>query len=250
MLVPVRSLLAALILAACATPATVTPEPTPTPAPTTDTAKPADPAPDPAPDPTAPAQPAATSPVDVATLTGYVSAQESSGDLPPQLTGRVAELDTSVAGVWRIVLTDGAKSHWLKIQVPAALPPPLRVDDEVRATLGGSGGGPNYFLTLIFKTPTGDLLLAVNAVPDGWQITRGKQISSDRGRDYSERHYGVNFTHAGATVLGAGGWSRMDVGGATYYVWGSAAKRKLRVGKRPMPDYVGGWLDSAIVRTR
>lgn len=242
MLVPVRSLLAALALAACDAPATVTPEPSPTPAPTPDEPDPANP------DPTKPAT--QSPPLAVASLTGYVSAQESSGDLPAQLTARIAELDTSVAGVWRIVLSDGTTSHWLKIQVPAALPPPLRVDEQVRATLGGSGGGPNYFLTILFTTLTGDLLLAVNAVPDGWQITQGKQIRSDRGSHYTERHHGVNFTHAGATVLGTGGWARLDVRGATYYVWGSAARRKLRVGKRPMPDYVGGWLDSAIVRAR
>lgn len=248
MLVPVRSLLAALNLAACTAPATVTPEPAPTPAPTTNLSKPVDPTPAPTTDPIQPAT--QSPPIAVTSLTGYVSAQESSGDLPAQLTARVTELDTSVAGIWRIVLSDGTNSHWLKIQVPAALPPPLRVDEQVRAVLSGSGGGPNYFLTMIFTTLTGDLLLAVNAVPDGWQIAQGKQISSDRGSDYTERHYGVNFTHAGVTVVGTGGWARMDVGGAAYYVWGSAARRKLRVGKRPMPDYVGSWLDSAIVRAR
>jgi hypothetical protein len=38
--------------------------------------------------------------------------------------------------------------------------------------------------------------------------------------------------------------------GCAHYLRGSAAERQLDPGKPAMPDYVGGWLDFAIVRAR
>jgi hypothetical protein len=71
------------------------------------------------------------------------------------------------------------------------------------------------------------------------------------GSSYDERHYGVTVTHAGRRVeVGSGQWARIDVDGCAYYLWGSAVERQLHPGRRPMPDYVGSWVDFAIVRAR
>ncbi len=104
---------------------------------------------------------------------------------------------------------------------------------------------------LLFTAEDGALLLAVNEAPAGWKVVLGALAEVDRGSDYVERTYGVAFEHAGVRVaVAAGDWARMQVGAATYHVWGSGARRKLRPGKRAMPDYVESWLDFAVVRVR
>lgn len=189
--------------------------------------------------------------VDLGALSGYVSSREASQGTPPRFAARVADVDTATAGVWRVVLAADPGTYEIKIQAPAALPSPLRSGEDVRVTVQGGGGGPNYYLHLIFTTPDGQLLFALGMAPDDWRVTRGERGDTDRGDDYTERYYGVNFEHASVRAsVPAGGWARMAVGGVTYYVWGSAVRRKLRPGRRPMPDYVGAWLDYAVVRAR
>lgn len=242
--------IAALLLAACAAAdPIVTSPPTPdTPTPTSSDPPPATPS---DPPPSTPSAPPTTPILDIQTLTGPVVSREASQGTPAQFTARVAAVDTTTAGVWRLVLAADADTHEIKVQAPAALPPPLKIGDDVRATVTGSGGGPNYYLHLIFTAPDGQLLLAVGAAPTDWRVTRGEPGPRERLGDYSERSFGANFEHAGVRVrVDAGAWARMDVGGATYYVWASGAQRRLRPGKRPMPDYVGGWLDYAVVRVR
>ena len=52
----------------------------------------------------------------------------------------------------------------------------------------------------------------------------------------------------GTWRLGRGKWALYFL--VAYYLWGSGAERTLQPGKTPMPDYVSGWLDFAIVRAR
>lgn len=191
---------------------------------------------------------------DPARLSGYVQSREATRGIPAQFTATVTAVDHAPGegmGTWRFTFKDSATaaSYDVKVEAPAALSPPLRVGDVVHATVGSIGGGPNFYLTLIFTADDGGLLLAVNAAPNDWKVSRGKAGSVDRGSDYSERRYGVKFEHGDVRIsVAEGAWARVTIGPATYYVWGSAAQRKLRAGKRPMPDYVGGWLDFAVIR--
>lgn len=246
--------LAPLLLAACAAPAATVPPP--------DRSEPLLTAPEPAPASTTP-EPAAppiikNSPalIDPSRLSGYVSSREGSRDIPARFTARVTAVDAAPGegmGTWRIALADTttAAAHELRVAVPAALPAPLRTGDVVEARVGSTGGGPNFRLSMVFTSADRGLLLAVNQAPDAWKISRGPAGPVDRGDDYVERSHGVAFEHAGVRVsVAAGAWASMTIGPATYYVWGSGAQRRLRPGKRPMPDYVEGWQDFAIVRVR
>jgi hypothetical protein len=256
---PTTRILAALLLcSACATagpsttrPADDAPAPTAPLAPTPPTIADASP-------PTAGSSPPATPApaIDPTTLSGYVMSREASPGIPEHLVATVTAVASEPAYadevIWRITLEDAAaKAHELKIHAPAALPAPLRPGDRVQASIRPTGGGPNQRYALVFTDETNNLLLAVNTAPPAWKITRGPRGAIDRGSDYNERSYGVTFEHAGVRAsVAAGAWSRMTLGADTYYIWGSGAQRRLRPGKRPMPDYVGSWLDYAIVRAR
>jgi hypothetical protein len=259
---PVRSLaipvwLGLLAVVGCATHVTPTPAtstgPTAAPGPTPPANEPP-PTPAPAPVPANVDPPPAA--IDPATLGGHVLSRTASQNLRGQLTARISAIETPPPadgmGTWRISLLDGAATtHQLEVQAPARLPAPLRVGDDVQVRVRPTGGGPNMRYALLFTATAGDLLLAVNDTPPDWKIVRGALASTDRGSDYTERRYGVIFEHAGVRLaVPADTWARMDIGDASYYVWGSAAQRKLGAGKRPMPDYVGAWLDLAIVRAR
>lgn len=195
-------------------------------------------------------------PIDPADLAGYVMSREASQGLRGSLTARITAVDSTPGSgtivVWRFALTDAAgTTHTLAVQAPARLPAPLRIGDEVQANVRATGGGPNMRLALDLRATDGTVLLAVNEAPPGWKITRGALASTDRDSDYTERRYGVIFEHAGGRLaVAADTWARVEIAGATYYVWGSAARRTLRPGKRAMPDHVAAWLDSAIVRLR
>jgi hypothetical protein len=252
-----RSLLAPLLLAACAAPTATVPPPRPTEPVVVTPASPPTPAvaPPDAP-PVAPAIETSPAPVDPSRISGHVSSREGSRDIPPRFTARVTALDAPPGegmATWRIALADTATAaaHELKVDAPAALPAPLRAGDVVDARVGSTGGGPNFRRDMVFTSEGLGLLLAVNQAPDAWKISRGPAGPVDRGDDYVERTHGVTFEHAGVRVsVAAGAWASMTVGPATYYVWGSGAQRRLRPGKRPMPDYVEGWRDFAIVRAR
>lgn len=242
------ALAAASVLAACAAPtaeaAHVDPPTTAsTPAPTPSTPPPAD-----------TAEPAEAAKIDAAKIFGYVSSREATRGIPPQFKARVATVDDAPGegmGTWRFVLESGQTPYEIKIHAPAVLPAPLHVGEDITASVHTSGGGPNLRYTFLFTAASGDLLLAVDEIPAGWSITRGKASDVDRGPHYTERRYGVNFAHAGVRVaVDEGTWARMDAGGATYYVWGSAARRKLRPLKHAPPDYIESWTDFAIVRAR
>jgi hypothetical protein len=257
MRLPVRALAAVAVLG-CAAPASerapVEP-PTTAPPAATSPAPPSPGASSPTPS-TPPAEPAATPapPLDAAKIFGYVSSREATRGIPQQFTARVTAVDDAPGegmGTWRFVLAAGEKPYEIVIHAPAVLPAPLRVGEDVTASVHTSGGGPNLRLTFLFTAQNGDLLLAVDETPPGWNITRGKASDVDRNPHYVERRYGVNFAYAGVRVgVTEGTWARMDAGGATYYVWGSAARRKLRPLKHAPPDYIEGWTDFAIVRAR
>lgn len=189
-------------------------------------------------------------------LSGAVMSNQASPGIPGHFVATVtAAASTPLRPgvvIWRFTLEDpAAKSHELQISAPAALPAPLRPGDRVQATIEATGGGPNLRYAILFTDEHGALLLAVNQAPPAWQITRGPPGDVDRDAHEVTRHYGVTFTHHGVrATVAADTWTRMTVDATTYDLWGSGVQRRLRPGKRPLPDFVEAWQDFAIVRAR
>lgn len=194
--------------------------------------------------------------VDARSIEGYVMSRRASEDTPPRVDAVVA---TIAPGPLRdgmamslVSLRDRAgATHTFDLAFPVALPFPLRAGDSVRGAIDHVGGGPNARTSLVLHHADGSLLLSVNSEPAGWTIERGKAGARTRANGYDETVYGVVFERLGARVaVGPGRWGCLVEGSRTYYLWGSAAQRTLHQGRPAMPDYVGGWLDSAVVRLR
>jgi len=190
-------------------------------------------------------------------LLGYVSSRSASERLHGRFEAEIVAVDLGPpqgeVTEWLIKLRRRGQpdADDVNVYAPKTLPPPLVPGQRVTASVQGTGGGPNRRYGLVFQAADGTLLLAVNQPPDGWQAERGKLAGTRPASGYTERKYGVRIEHAGQRVeVAADKWARFEVGGCTYYLWGSAAERQLQPGKSPMPDYVGGWLDFAIVRAR
>ena len=211
------------------------------------------PAPASAPSPpvaSAPAEPEPTAaspapePVEAASIQGYVRVMRvpkvAAGDGPVTALDlrprdeQLAELTFTIAG-----------AHTFGMILPRILPLPFAHGQTVSFRAGGSGGGPNWRGSLVLTAPDGSLLFAVKMPPEGWTIDRGKRVSSDHdSQSYVEHRHQVRFEQAGArTEVAPDSWARFG----DFYVWGSAASRVPR-GKTVPPDYVGGWVDFAIVR--
>lgn len=194
--------------------------------------------------------------IDARTIEGYVMSRHVSEDAPPRVDAVVSRI---AAGPLRdgmavslVSLRDrGGATHTFDLSFPVALPFPLRAGDAVRGSIRHVGGGPNSRTDLVLHAADGSLLLSINSEPPGWTITRGRAGARTPSNGYDERAYGVVFERLGARIaVGPGRWGCLVEGSRTYYLWGSAAERTLHRGKPAMPDYVGGWLDSAIVRLR
>jgi hypothetical protein len=189
-------------------------------------------------------------------IVGYVMSRHASSEGPPRFEGEIVTVGIEPTAndivQWQVTVKERAgEVRSIGIYAPKTLACPLVPGQRVKASVHGSGGGPNRRYNLVFQAVDGSLLLAVNEAPSDWQVERGKPGGTDPGGAYTTRSYGVRVTHAGQRVdVSSGKWARIDVDGCAYYLWGSAAERTLHPGKRPMPDYVGGWLDFAIVRAR
>ena len=199
---------------------------------------------------------APASALDPRTIVGHVSSRHADEATEGRFEGDVLGVDVvpvrDTLVEWRILVRRlGGSTGTVSVYAPRALPPPLARGQRARASVRGVGGGPNGRYDLVFHAPDGSLLLAVNQAPDGWQVERGRRAGARAANGYTERTYGVRFEHGDRRIdVAAGTWSRSDVDGCAYYLWGSAAQRELRRGRPAMPDYVGGWLDFAIVRAR
>ena len=149
-----------------------------------------------------------------------------------------------VLGVARLAGIQAAKQTAMLI--PLAHPIPLSfVDVEASVT----GGGPNAFGTVHMRDTSGVLLLAVMALPPAWKQDFGALVSTRPGDAYDEARYRARVTAPdGSTTELGNGWRRVTLAGQTYLGTGSAAKRTLH-GDAP-PDYVGSWIDVALVRER
>lgn len=212
--------------------------------------------------------------IDPAVIDGYVMSRWASPGIPMHIDARVTAVVRGDARdkvvEWKLSFEDqsadttpqncapqdedtrpapGRCVHTIGVYMPIALPAPLEVGDRVSAQVQRTGGGPNTRYALVFQTPGKSLLLAVNAVPDDWKVTPGKAEATRAGASYDEQSSGVVFEHGGQHVeTTSGKWSRLQTATETFYVWGSAVQRQLH-GKAPA-DFVGSWLDSAVVRAR
>ncbi|MBI4955925.1 MAG: hypothetical protein HY908_28150 [Myxococcales bacterium] len=189
-------------------------------------------------------------------LGGAVHSRRTSEDLPPELEATVSAVRIVPRGDavvdWDVGLRAPAgQEHHLYVFAPSALPVPVRSGDAVRVRTRRTGGGPNLRYAIEVRAAGGPLLLAVNALPSDWAVTRGTAAGKTPMAGYDQEDYGVVFEHAGQRLEPAhASWAVLTAGPRSYYLWGHAAERTLHPGKAPMPDYVGGWLDFAIVMAR
>jgi hypothetical protein len=204
----------------------------------------------PAPDAGVKPPPTPPASIDPSALRGYV--RGLSGPEVGRGDGAIASVDSTPRDEYvtelRLVVTgvDG-RPHRFSLIVPRALPVPFAAGDRVRFRASAAGGGPNRRTSLVLLAADGSLLLAIDIAPEGWKVERGKRVATDRGStSYVEHTHEVVFTHAGTTLsVAPGSWARLG----DFYVWGTAAQRDPRSARLP-PDYVGSWLDFAVVRAR
>jgi hypothetical protein len=146
----------------------------------------------------------------------------------------------------------GGEAREFLVIVPHGFPVPFDEGQEIAYDGGRSGGGPNSRATMIVRDANGALLLSVDHTPPEITVTEGRRVRSEPGSTYREDTHGVVFTPTGGSPLrvGPSTWARLQTPDGNFLVWGDARKRTLRQGAVPPPDYVGGWLDFAIVRMR
>jgi hypothetical protein len=188
--------------------------------------------------------------VDPKSIRGYV--RGTRGPDAPSADGKLTTVETKPRDEFladlRFVVSDArGKQHLFELIFPRDLPVPFAVGDRVAFRADWFGGGPNQQLSLVLSAADGSTLLAVDMPPEGWKIERGKRTESDYGStSYITHSHGVVFTHAGTKLeVAPGAWARLG----DFYVRGSAAVRTPRAARLPR-DYVGEWLDSAVVRAR
>jgi hypothetical protein len=191
-------------------------------------------------------------PIDPKKIVGYVSGRR--GHFASRGSGRidklaVAPIDLPGAGKDLATLTfsivDAGKVHTFSLTVPRKLPLPFADGDEVTFQAGTDGGGPNQRDHVVITAPDGSLLFAVGREPSGWTVERGARVGKgEPASGYVTYSHEVSFRRdQTTTVVKPGAWAVLD----SFYVWGAAASRVLDRGKPPPPDYVGSWLDFAII---
>jgi hypothetical protein len=94
------------------------------------------------------------------------------------------------------------------------------------------------------------LVFAAQTPPPDWTVEPGQRARTNRSGGDAEHRSQVVFTRAGQhiTTLEPDSWTSALVDGAPHYFWGTAVERvRGNPNAPPPPDYVGGWLDFAIV---
>jgi hypothetical protein len=138
----------------------------------------------------------------------------------------------------------------LELELPAAVPLPVAQGDAISLDVSGHGGGPNHRHHVLATTPDGKLLFEIGtgaAKAKGWKIKRGEERLKQREGDRTRHDYRARFEHAGNSVaVEPGSFARLDAGGASYFVWGTATSMELPKGKPIPPDFVKSWLDFAV----
>lgn len=158
--------------------------------------------------------------------------------------------------MWRVAVLAGSSWSWptlagaLRVRLPRAIAIPLERGAAVQFSVGIEGGGPNARLTLVVCDAAGHLLLAIGqrstAVP-GFAIDYGAVFGTATSAASIDRRLAVALVH-GEDRVELSGWARWRSGG-DWFVWGSAGSSERRVKTDPPPpDFVGRWLDFAIVR--
>jgi hypothetical protein len=137
----------------------------------------------------------------------------------------------------------------VRVRLPRSIVIPLERGAAVQFSVGIEGGGPNARFTLVVCDAAGHLLLAIGqrstAVP-GFAIDYGAVVGTTTSRSTVDRQLAVALGH-GADRVELSGWARWQSGG-DWFVWGSAGSSERATTDPPPPDFVGRWLDFAIIR--
>jgi hypothetical protein len=209
----------------------------------------------PAPDPDAVRAEAAHTTGDPASIRGYaqVPRDQLSGmdrEARGKVTARTAAAPVDDRVRWTLVVSDAAgRDHRYAIELPDGIAMPAALGAVIDVRAGHHGGGPNVIATIVITDDAGSLLLAINQLPDGWSADLGRRLSTERGDPYDEHHHAARITAPrGRAVELVTTWRAVELGGARFYGSASAARRVLKPRRPAPPDYVGGWIDLALVR--
>jgi len=155
------------------------------------------------------------------------------------------------AGDLRFCIAEGSVAHRFYVIVPNTFPIPFRDGQEVAFQASASGGGPNRHVNLLIRDDAGALLFAVGTPAAELDVSRGRRVRTRRANGYREHVHQVVFTHSSGLEarVAPGSWARISTPDGDFLLWGSAVERVLDRGAPARPDYVGGWLDFAIVRS-
>lgn len=157
--------------------------------------------------------------------------------------------------LWTIGLQDDplGKMHpgknVLRLELPPQIALPLAKDTNVRVDLTLYGGGPNSRFSLLVTGTKGVPIIAIDQLPPDWETAKGKKLSTDKGDPYDAVTYAVKLGPKGKQVnLDGKQWRAVTIDGVNYVGIATTVERKLKKGKMPPPDYVGGWTDFTLIR--
>lgn len=171
----------------------------------------------------------------------------------PRTSGTIASL-TSAKGFggavdYSLTLDVAGTPHAYAFSLPPQIVPALAKGKQVTVEGQVTGGGPNARGQLAISD-AGGLVVAIGMFPAGWSAESGAKVSTDKGGSYDETTFAV-LLHAPGTKDTAElvqTWRSFALAGHRYAANGTSVRRDLH-GKMPPPDYVGAWLDFAVVRT-
>lgn len=150
---------------------------------------------------------------------------------------------------WTLEVSEGSKALPFLIELPDGVAFPAKVGDSVVVKASHYGGGPNVIGQIHVTDDKGAVLVAINSLPAGWDVDFGRRLSREKGEPYDSVTHAVKMQPArGKPVALVSDWSAVTIDGARYYGNGTAVKRTLHAGKPAPPDYVGGWIDYALIR--
>src|SRR6187551_3312050 len=92
-------------------------------------------------------------------------------------------------------------------------------------------------------------VLTIGQLPVDWETANGTKLATDKSDLYDAVSYSVKIGPQGKLVdMGGDGWRAVTIEGVNYVGTASSVERKLKKGKMPPPDYVGGWTEFTLIR--
>jgi len=183
---------------------------------------------------------------------GYPGVETTRFDTP-SVSGTIASVTTAkgFGGALDYTLTIDVTGtpHAYAFSLPPQVVPALAKGKPVTVEGKVTGGGPNARGQLAISDASG-LLVAIGMFPTGWSAETGKRLTTSKSASYDETTFAV-LLHAPGTTETAElveGWRSFALAGHRFAANGASVSRELH-GKLAPPDYVGSWLDFAVVRT-